>query len=339
MILFSDGCGEYYDTAHISDVWTDVEGSPAVNGSGGRNGGAGIEFSTFEGLTRSFPVQTGSVFCGFAMKLASLNEDFILTVFRDATAQLTLAMLASGAIRLVHGATSQDTATGILLADVFHYIELQFLVANSGGLFELKVDGVSVLSGSGLDTQTGANAGIDAIFFGSTGSHVLYTLDDVYILETTGGSPQDTFLGDIRIDAVVPDGDGAQTEFTTTFPASPTTHYTKVDEIPATADTDYNESGTNGHRDLFDYAALPAVAGGSTVIGLKVVAFVKKLDAGARNIRMVARPIATNQNGSDIPVQVAYGYKEEYFDDNPEVSAVWTDATINASEFGVEVRP
>jgi hypothetical protein len=55
-----------------------------------------------------------------------------------------------------------------------------------------------------------------------------------------------------------PDGD-VLTGWDTTFPASPTTHYTKIDEGTASPDdTDYNETTTPDDVDEQSFGAVPA---------------------------------------------------------------------------------
>lgn len=336
-LLFFDGCGEYYDTAHLEQVWDGSSSGPSV-GLVGRRGGAGITCASLDSMDKIIPITTGSVFCGFAIEFTSVVQDVFFHIFRESSVHINLELEANGAITINYGpSSSQTSSSGLVSPGVYHYLEIQALVDDSVGLYTVKLDGIQILTNSSVDTQNGGLAGIDRIRFGDTGAHTTLRFDDVYILDTTGTpAAQKTFLGDIRVDAVFPDGDGTQTQFDTTFPASPTTHYTKVDENPATADTDYNETATVNDTDLFDYAALPSVAGGSTVLSVKVAALARKTDAGSRTLQLVTRPVSTNFNSGDKALQTDYHYKFELWDEDPQAAAAWTDSTINAAEFGVE---
>ncbi len=338
-LLFADGCGEYYDTAHMGQVWDQLFNTPIVEPSAGRRSGASIQCISGEAVSKNIPITGGSLFTGFAVQFDTVVDDIFFGLFREAVGHITLELQATGAIKINYGtAQSATSSTGLITADIYHHIEIEARVADAGGRYIVKLDGTTILTNLSVDTQNAGKSGIDRVVFGDTGGHTDYKFDDVYICDSLGPPPQNTFLGDAQLDAVLADGDGVQTEFTTTFPASPTTHYTKVDENPATGDTDYNESAVVGHRDLFNFAALPTVGGGSNVMSVKAIALTKKTDAGTRSIRLITRPTSTNFNGADRALQTDYHYKSFTWDANPQTNNQWTDTLINAAQFGVEVR-
>lgn len=341
-VLFFDGCGEYYTTSEGHRVWHSFPNT-TVQPTSGRRGGAALQMTAATHHAGRGFASSQTVYIGFAFQIDVLpgTNAAVMRLYGEGQEHVRLVATPSGSLLIENsfvGADLIETAPGAISAGVFSYIEVGITISDTVGVAEIRVDGVSLASGTGLDTRNGGTSDtVDAMYlFGSSGRTMLY--DDVYVADNTGSAPQNTFLGDIRVDAVVPDGDGATSAFGTTFPASPTTHYTKVDESTPNDDTDYNEDSTPGNVDLFNYAAVPTISGGSTVMSVKVAACAKKTDAGIAKLRLVARPTSTNFNGADQGLSTDYKYLMQLWDTDPQAAAAWTDATINAAQFGVEVR-
>jgi hypothetical protein len=339
-LLFFDGCGEYYATADVQQVWTHAD-SVTVQPTSGRRGDACISIggSTQE-VHQGFP-STGTIVFGTAWKVPTIiagNTTYWEIWGTGPFVHVSLQVTATGAIRCLNGGSTEIvvSAAGVVTADTWHYLEFKVTISDTIGQITVRVDEVEVI-GTDADENT-RNAGDSdlASMIKWRGPAVAdgHRFDDVYILNTDGDSPYNDFLGDAQIDAVLPDGTGASSDFDTTQGSA--THYENVDEATPNGDTDYNETNTANDVDLFEYAALPAIADGATVFGVKVTSYLNKQDAGSAPVRMVARPAATNRNGVSLFPQTSYRYPYEIWPDNPETSTPWTDATINASEYGVE---
>ena len=337
-VLFFDGCGEYYSTSQLVDVWT-VFGAPTVTSTGGRNNGAYIHFPNGAFITKVLDINYQEVIVGFGLRSAAFAEGSdILGFFNGSTLMVSIEMTAAGGLKVMRGGSVEIGATtnALLQANAWHYIEVRLKVDNApNGEIEIWIDGVQRLLDNAVDSLNGTDATFDALTFQEFIQP--WDMDDVYVLDPNSGaaSPHNTFLGDIQIDAVVPDGVGAHEEFDTAVGS--VNHWQNVDEIPHTGDTDYNESPTVNDRDLFTFGDLPAISGGSTLLSVKATALVRKIDAGLGQFRLVARPVATNRNGDTLTLSTEYRYHQHIWDLNPETSAAWTDALFNASEFGVEV--
>jgi hypothetical protein len=339
-LLFFDGCGEIYSTSEIGQFWS-WHDNAAVNSTGGRRGGAAIELQGNDEVQIGIPEST-SLVIGFAAKFTNLpSGNDRLVAFIGGSTHADLVVTAGGGLGIRSaggGATIASGGGGSLSADTWHYIELKITFNGSTGTAQAWVDGTEIFNETSLDTQGTTLPWPDAVQWGGLAIGTT-TIDDVYILDTTGSAPWNDRLGDSRIDGVMPDGDGANTEFDTTFPASPTTHYTKVDETPPNGDTDYNETNTANDIDLFDYAAMPTVIGGATVWAVKASAFCKKMDAGPADMKFVARPTTVNRIHATIHrPQTDYRYHHQIWESDPDDSVQWTEAEVDAAEFGVQAQ-
>ncbi len=333
MIIFFDGCGGFYTSdAHAQRLW-DIWDANVLTTSG-RRGGACIEFGQQDDASVFVPEQDTYV-VGFAMRLPLFDTgDNYFRFSHGATNHTIMRMTANGAISIIGGAGSEIgvTANGVIAIDTYHYVEQKVFVHDTIGTYEIIVDGVQVLNLTGKDTRNGTETTINRINFGAFGNGGPFMrIDDLYVLDTTGDPPQNDFLGDCQIDLVLPNAVGATSDFT----PSAGNNFENVDDATPDDDTTHNETPTDNDVDSFDYPSIPAITGGSTVICVKAVACVKKTESGLARMQLLTRPVATDIPGGVTHVlSTDYLYKTEYWDENPEVSAAWTDATFNAAEFG-----
>ena len=335
-LQFFDGCGEYYPTAQLHRVWDSIANATVLPTSGRRSGACIRLGATTHHIGKSFP-QVQSIVAAFALSIPSLpaGDSIIGRFYGAGVNHLNIYIDSLGHIGVERGSTELVETTAVITGGTYYYLEVKVLISNTVGTVDIQIDGVNEASGTGLDTNNSGTDVVDAVYVVGYNASQL-DVDDFYIVDTSGLAPWNDFLGDVRADMVLPNGDGTTSDFDTTFPASPTTHSTKVDENPATDDTDYNETNTPNDIDLFDYAAVPTIAGASGVLGVKSMALARKTNAGTANMRLVTRPVSTNFNGPSEPLGSDYRYHFNIWEDNPETSSVWTDATINAAQFGIE---
>jgi hypothetical protein len=147
------------------------------------------------------------------------------------------------------------------------------------------------------------------------------------------GSTNNTYLGDVRIDTVRPNGAGNYADFSRQGGA---TNWENVDDTLIDADSGYNYSNTVGHKDSFDCANLPSIAG--TIFGVQVSLGARKDDAGSRTLRALTRLASTDYEGSDLAPGTDYRFFRHIWEQNPNTSAAWTEAQINGAEFGYKVQ-
>ena len=157
----------------------------------------------------------------------------------------------------------------------------------------------------------------------------------VHQAQLDGGFSRVGRVGDVQVDALYPDGDGATNNFTPTGAGS--TNADRVDETTPDSDTTYNEDATVNDVDLYTFAALPALPGTATVIGVQIVGAVKSDDGAAKSLALIARPVSTNRIGATQSISSAYLFYREISDVSPETSSAWTESEIDGAEFGIEV--
>jgi hypothetical protein len=229
----------------------------------------------------------------------------------------------------------------------WHYVEFKVTIHNSAGSIQVKVDENNIIGPtSSLDTQNTGTAQATGIRIGSAPCNPIggtgddfwsVYIDDLYVFDGNSsgvsGAPNNDFIGDVRIEALYPNGNGNSSQWVGSDSNS-TDNYLLVDEHPPNDDTDYTESSTVGNKDT--YAFTNCTPASATVYGTQNLTYAKKTDAGARTLKIVERLSATERDGSAKTLSTSYGYHRDVHDSDP-TGTQWTLANVNAAEFGRKV--
>lgn len=298
----------------------------------------------FQNTTKPVPALASYVHGIAVLRVGASNPG--IADFRESTTQHVTVYYdgAAGLVRVKRGGvfgTELGNAALVFGADTWIYFEVKVTVHDSTGSVEVRINGsdTPLINLTSVDTKNGSTGVIDNIRLISPSGSVAVQYDDWYICDLTGSINND-FLGDVRVDAIVPDGDGTTTGLATTFPASPTDHYSKVDEAQQDGDTSYNEDSVDNVIDLFTFGNLPALTGTGVVHGIQTVIVAKKSDAGSKGIREKLRAGATNYSGASKVLGTGYQQFLELRETNPNTAVAFTEADINSGiEVGYEVLP
>lgn len=339
-LLFMDGLDCYADNADmVKSGWRfDSLAFATLQTTGGRYGGGGIRITT--ALTTAYhgiPMVTfgGTIVMGIAIKHTGIAAGTIIQGYSDTGASsFKIDFSTTGSILFYTGSSTlvHTSAGSPLTASAWHWVEVKVLADNSGSM-ECYVDGVLAGTISAVDTQ-GTGAGINVIRFGGgggTGQESYW--DDIVIMDTTGATMND-YIGDSKITTLTPTSDGGVVDWT----ASAGADYTCVDEVPNAAndDTDYIESSTAAQESRFNVSNLSAVPNDIWTVQARYRA--KKTDAGTRTIRGLANSNGTEQTGPTIGLTTTYAWLSgPAMAVDPDTSAAWDYAGVNALQVGVEV--
>jgi len=310
-----------------------AQGAASTQGSGGRV------------KTALFPSAAATCFFGVAINAgvqgvvngATVHLGFV----RSLAIEPCINLNASGFwdLRLNSGAgTVLATSSGHAPVNTgeWHHYQFKVICHPSAGTFLMKMDGVTVINYTGQTALSvaGSVEGVRVQVSGTTGN----TYDDMWACDAvdataTQGRPNNDFLGDLRIAALIPTGDGASVQWT---PSTGTTHATLVDEVPPNT-TDFVSSNVAGQRDLYNVTDLSGSV--VSVYGLRVGHYSQKTDAGARSVNpLVREPDAT------VTVQATQALTTTYLPYwaptlylKPHAGGVFTPSDVNATQVGVEL--
>lgn len=321
-------------TSHYTGKWTSFSGNgTAIQTTGSRSGtGQYLRVSgTLSPLvTRAFGA-AGTWVLGFAFRTAGLGAQAV-SLFDGASSQDDLFVNADGSLSVRRGSsTVLGTTTGVnLVAATWYYLEWKLVIGSgTSGSTEVRVNGVSRLALTGQNTQATANATATTLRLHQAPSNSSQDFDDMYVLDGTGGVNTD-FLGDCKVEQLLPTGAGATTAWT----PSAGSNWQCVDDAPPNGDTDYVSSATANQVDTYAFGD-SAVTG--TVKAVQATVYHRKDDAGSRSLALVARPGSTDQAGATIAVGDTFAMASQVWDTNPDTATAWTIATVNSSQFGLKL--
>ena len=223
------------------------------------------------------------------------------------------------------------TGTASLVQSTWHYIEVYVLINGASSKVQTWIDGVEDIP---LTTVNHGSTAVTQFEFrnNTNSTSTNFDYDDLYILDTTGGV-NDSQLGDVHVETIMPDGDGNYTEWQLSTGAS---HSALVDDPNNfDSDTTYVKESTVNDRDTYTYADL--VPANATIFGVQVNNVAKKDDATLRQVASMARLNGSDYVGATHTLTTSYVDYQHIWDQSPDTAADWTVTEINAAEFGVKV--
>jgi hypothetical protein len=206
------------------------------------------------------------------------------------------------------------------------YVEIDVFFGTSGS-FMLSVNGQEVLSETGIKTATASNSYGPALYTDGDGHpNVLY--DDLYVLApSVEGTLGDSFLGDIKIVPLVPNGAGRLNQWSQVG-GTTGENWTSVDEEPPDGDTSYVYSTTPGQIDAYTVPIPTTITPVSSVYGVAVYGYARKDDSPARIVSVGVGNGATESFDEGSALSSNYLYVQRVMPTNPLTSADW-----NLSDF------
>lgn len=284
-------------------------------------------------LRRIFPANYTTAGFAFRVWLDALPTSTTQTLtigFSDAsnTGQIFLSIDTTGRIVIRGGASFgtvlATTAGPVIVANAYNHIEMKSVASATVGSFEVRVNGVPVLTGSSLNTGTQySQFRIDNP--NSIGSFVNWYFKDL-VLWNTAGTHNNDFLGTVSVIGLVPSSD-VSLNWT---PSTGTTGFNLLDNSPPVDGTDYISAGTPPPSPaLFNIADLPTNV--TSVRALITQIRARKVDGGDGTLQTSLVSSGDTANGADRPITTAFTYYEDVFEVDPHTSASWTPAATNAA--------
>jgi hypothetical protein len=223
-------------------------------------------------------------------------------------------------------------------ANKWYYFELKVKVDPSAGTYELRQDGVDIMSGSGANTAAAGDAGMDSVKFHLDGDiengGVFYYFDDIYILDTLGSYNND-FLGDCLVDAIYPNAIGDVQQWD---PSAAVDHHTLVDETTGVDDDTKVTSDTTDEVELFGYETPARVV--DNIRGVMIYTTHAMQSSGSRTFVHAMRDISNNDNLGPTTFTSSSGVWDmapEIIEKEPQGAADWTLSDLTDYQFGMKV--
>lgn len=331
---------DHYATGDLAEKWT-TNSFCALGSGNGRRSTNGMRQSSYNSWLGLDLDSQPTWIVGFALRITAYPTSGPAGVleWQDATAlQGRILIGTDGTWSYQRGTTPVGSASAATIAlNTYTYVECRITFHDTAGSVAIRLNGTTVLSLTGIDTQNTANGSADRLRLGNHGSSSAFTfgtedIDDVYVCDGMG-TVNNGFLGDCRVDVLRPTADGANSAWT---PSAGTSHFALVDETTPNDDSDYLSTSTAGARDSQALGDLPSLTD-MVVAGVQQCLSARKDDAGTREVKGLLKSGGTTQAGSVThTLTTSYRYYRQITETDPATGAAWTEAAVNSLEAGAE---
>lgn len=300
-------------------------------------------------IQKNVPTPKDEMIVGFAFLPSPSRSDLTVIRFNLSTGQdveMRLNMSGNSIAVVSSGGGVNAITSSVLTNGVWQYLEFRVKVHATLGEVEVRLDETVIHNLSAKNSgDTGAT--ITSLLVQSNNNAQADYIDDLYLLDTTGGV-NDDFLGDVRVDVLYPDANGTNNDFTLftdgTQTYDPITSNYEAVQNQGNAligrDHNYVESGLVGASEDYDNHSLADISvTPSTIFGVQVVNNAKKTDTGTVRYKdeMIISGTAYDDGSEVTAVSGDYSMSTFIRDTDPSDNAAWTIAKVDAVGSGFTI--
>lgn len=261
------------------------------------------------------------------------NRACRILAFKDAANndQITLTIETTGTIGVWQGLTQIHTSTDLVYARSYFHLEAYVVVDSAAGALEVRVNGVTFINLTGIDTDPRGTGEVSQIEIAQGASAGLtMDVDDLFAWSGAGSDNND-FIGDKKVYTVVPNADTATEEWSL---ASGTDTYAMLDGIPPVDGSAYIYADAAGPKSVVELGSIPAEV--VAIAGAMSATRAWKTDAGNAKVLPSVISGGTEDTGDEHALSQAPTYYHDVYETDPNTGAPWTVSGINAAQYGIE---
>jgi hypothetical protein len=276
-------------------------------------------------IQRSMGVSQDEWFVGFAYKFnAMANRTICQWMDSAGNTQIELRQTINGALTITrNGAVLGAAADNTIVPGVYFHFQWRVKISDVAGSSAVRLN-CSVIDLLAVAGDTKATAVFGALSLRFSGDSFDSVCD--VVVNDTQGAVNNSWPGDVRIDAITPNGAG----FNNGWLPSAGTRFDCVNELPANT-SDYIESSTPGEICTMSAPAFP----GGAVQAVQHVIYGQKTDAGARQVAPVFRDGGVDRIGAAVNLADSYQFLVQIYESDPATGAPWAQGQV--TEPGVQL--
>lgn len=278
----------------------------------------------------SVPAQQTYIACGWFYLTTNPLTNVLIAFLDNGTEHVSIRGNGAGKLTLTRNSTVLATSLASITLNAWNHIGLVAKIDDATGTYDVYLNNVNIITGTGADTRNGGNATANGIGFGSgTASANTTYLKHQVVLDTTG-SVSNSWPGMAVVAPLRPVSAGAHTAWT----SNAGSNFGAVGDVFADADLSFIQSATPGQIDTYGLSDLiPATA---TIIGVEHRIMAKQSAGTARQIAPVDRISGTDYVGTTVSLGASYVDYLIPETVSPATSGAYSVAEINAMEAGVK---
>ena len=317
------------------DVFDSIGGAPTILLGGARTGSYCLRTPgtpAFDNCLVIIPSPRAELFVRVYVNTQTNTPNAAAVWLRlaDDAGVILLEITETGQVWIGQAGVGLDAGNAGALTTSYQRYEIRLLVDNVAGILEVRVDGVTAISASGIDTRVGAVDNIEYFYIGDINggtAHDVNLFDDI-ALNNTLGVVSNSWAGPGAVLGDEPDADGVHSDWT---PSVGVDHYDVVDDAN---DATYISTDTPGDQDLFDWP--DTVNPGHTGIVAFALWVRAERAAGAATVSHLYRQAGTDWVLPAFALGAAWDYYGYHTSENPIYNGMLTRGIFNAAEYGVK---
>ncbi len=326
-VVLTDGFDHYATAQGVEKFWFSPGGGGGytIQAPGRGFGGQCIVVINNNPAVKQLPSGYSTIIAGAALKTNDSVPGVIMGLWNGSIQAAAIELTGDQHLKVIDS-TGAVVGTGTTIVPVgsWFYVELKVIVGTSGHA-TVQLNGAPEIASS---LGNFATSNISQIRFENHSLSGNTQIDDVYVLDTTGSSPQNDFLGDVRVVTLYPVADGTHTQWT---PDTGTDHFSRVNEHLIDGDASYVKDATPGDKDSYLMDTFLGV-----IYSAQLNLGARKGEAALRQLAPLIRQAGTDHVGTTSTLSLDYLFYSWILDNDP-LGNPWLAATINADEFGQEL--
>lgn len=273
--------------------------------------------------------RVGVGFGFYLSALPSVSNALFPFSFRDSdnNIQVKIGINTDGTITAYRDTTAIGTSDSpAVTAAAWQHMECWVTCDNSAGTVEVRVNGVTVLDLSSLDTQGQSTSAMTQwAFYNSVNPVCQSWIDDLFAADDSGSYNND-FIGDRRVLTQMPVADTAQAD----WPLSTGSDgYALIDDVSPDDDSSYIYAETSGLDSEFALDDLPEEV--SAIAFTNLVHRSRKDEAGDCNVQTGMVSGGEVASGTDRAITSEYTYWGDVIELDPDTGAPFSRSGWNAA--------
>ena len=210
------------------------------------------------------------------------------------------------------------------------YAEVILVAGVALSSFETRVNGIINTSRTGRAADSGNTDVLKFTVQSSDGAELVY-LDDIMAGQAGIGAMKNS---QILVRSTLPNAAGTKSECT---PVGAASNYLCMDDPAGDPDDDLTIVHDSAGRDLYNYTDLST---SGNILAIQVNVDARIHTSGSKTLKIVHRASGgteTTGTRSHTINSTTYARKVELFEASPNDDVDWTNSTLNASEFGIDI--
>lgn len=240
----------------------------------------------------------------------------------------------------------EETPQDYVSPNTWFHIEVKVVLHDTTGSYEVRLNEVNVLSGSGIDTKAFSGGVAKIRLGGGYYAQGCGGFDDFFLLDGNASddpaNPNNDFLGDCRIDALLPNAPGTYTQYSSN--QSESANWENVDDPDGSGsiglgdiddDATFNQSKYVDKKETYNVENIASL--GTSIYAVATNSCCRKTDAGRKYFKQLTRSGSTDHLSEEKHLTDFYKVYQKTLDVNPADSLAWEEDDINAVESGTIV--